>query len=133
MTCGPECCAAYSGGSTYPVSDGVPIPLTEPLRSEVERKTGHRTQFAEYQTKGTKAVARLLDRLTPQAGVVLDLGSGRALYLDVLRGDVICVDLFRRSRNSARGAGLTAGSMPSAPGHGAAFPRSVRTSPLRRS
>ena len=80
--------------STYPVRDGVPILLTEPLRSEVERKTGHRGQFAEYQTKGTKAVAKLLDRLTPQAGVVLDLGSGRAPYLDVLRGDVICVDLF---------------------------------------
>jgi hypothetical protein len=80
--------------STYPVRDGIPILLTEPLRSEVERKTSHRTQFAEYQTKGTKAVARLLDRLTPEAGVVLDLGSGRAPYLDVLRGDVICVDLF---------------------------------------
>ena len=25
---------------------------------------------------------------------MLDLGSGRAPYLDVLRGDVICVDLF---------------------------------------
>jgi uncharacterized protein YbaR (Trm112 family) len=83
-------------GNTYPVRDGVPLLLTEPLRSEVERKTGDRmsAQFAQYQTKATKAVAKLLDRLTPQAGVVLDLGSGRAPYLDVLRGDVICVDLF---------------------------------------
>lgn len=82
--------------STYAVRDGVPILLTEPLRSEVERKTGDQmsTQFAQYQTKATKAVAKLLDRLTPQAGVVLDLGSGRAPYLDALRGDVICVDLF---------------------------------------
>jgi uncharacterized protein YbaR (Trm112 family) len=82
--------------STYPVRDGVPILLTEPLRSEVERKTRDHmsAQFEEYQTKGTKAVAKLLDRLTPPAGVVLDLGSGRAPYLDVLRGDVICVDLF---------------------------------------
>lgn len=81
---------------TYSVRDGVPILLTERLRPEVERKTGARTsaQFAEYQTKGTKAVAKLLDRLTPERGVVLDLGSGRAPYLDVLKGDVICVDLF---------------------------------------
>ena len=103
--------------STYPVRDGVPVLLTEPLRSEVERKTGHRTQFADYQTKGTKAVARLLDRLAPEAGVVLDLGSGRAPYLDVLRGDVICVDLFPPflAELSCARAGLAAGSMPYAP------------------
>jgi uncharacterized protein YbaR (Trm112 family) len=82
--------------STYPIRDGVPILLTEPLRSEVERKTGHdmSAQFERYQTRATKAVAKLLERLTRGAGVVLDLGSGRAPYLHLLNGDVICVDLF---------------------------------------
>jgi uncharacterized protein YbaR (Trm112 family) len=96
--------------TAYPVRDGVPILLTEPLRSEVERKSGAAmsAQFAQYQTKGTNAVAKLLDRLTPQAGVVLDLGSGRAPYVDVLRGDVICVDLFPPFLTEV-GAGSTPG------------------------
>src|SRR5215207_3662196 len=83
-------------GGVYAIKHGIPFLLPAALREVVERRAYQTepAQFAEYRTEATPAVARLLRKFGPAAKVTLDLGSGRAPYLPLLSGDVICLDIF---------------------------------------
>jgi len=82
--------------AVYPIEDGIPFLLSREARRIVDERTTRvkPDTFGTYQTEGTPAVGRLLERLARSAEVVLDLGSGRAPYLPLFAGDSICVDLF---------------------------------------
>ena len=83
-------------GTAFRIDDGIPFLLPSSLRDDVERRASDSAQgdFVEYQTEATPAVARLVARLAASSQVVVDLGSGRAPYLSLLSGDVICIDIF---------------------------------------
>jgi uncharacterized protein YbaR (Trm112 family) len=99
-------CAAC--GASYGVEGGIPVLLTAETRELVDRRLASADPrgFHDYTTERTPAVARLVRRVAESAEFVLDLGSGRAPYLDLLRGDVICVDLFPPFLHDLRGAGV---------------------------
>jgi uncharacterized protein YbaR (Trm112 family) len=79
----------------YCIKDGIPFLLPVGLRNAEQRASqAAQSEFAEYQTEATPAVAKLIEKLARSAAVVLDLGSGRAPYLPLLSGDVICLDIF---------------------------------------
>jgi uncharacterized protein YbaR (Trm112 family) len=82
-------------GEVYPVERGVPRLLPPGLRPALDERVAEasKEQLEAYRTEATPAVARLLDSLSREAQVTLDIGSGRGPYLGVLRGDVICVDI----------------------------------------
>jgi uncharacterized protein YbaR (Trm112 family) len=88
--------ACSACGATYPIRQGIPFLLPAHLRETVEARARetYADEFAEYQTKATPAVARLLAKLARSAKVIIDIGSGRCPYLHLFRGDLICVDLF---------------------------------------
>ena len=80
----------------YPIERGVPFMLTPENLAHVRERVSAagESKFGSYTTEATPAVAKLVEKLARSARVVLDIGSGRAPYLEVLRGDVICVDLY---------------------------------------
>jgi uncharacterized protein YbaR (Trm112 family) len=82
--------------AVYPIEDRIPVLLTDQARQLSDERAASVSPraFATYQTEGTPAVGRLLKRLACTAQVVLDIGSGRAPYLPLFAGDVICVDIF---------------------------------------
>jgi uncharacterized protein YbaR (Trm112 family) len=88
--------ACSACGATYPIRQGIPFLLPAHLRETVEARARetYADEFAEYQTKATPAVARLLAKLARSAKVIIDIGSGRCPYLHLFCGDLICVDLF---------------------------------------
>jgi uncharacterized protein YbaR (Trm112 family) len=80
----------------YPIEDGIPFLLPLALKDAVRERASRAApaEFAEYYSEGTPAVAKVLERLARSAAVVLDLGCGRAPYLPLFSGDVICLDIF---------------------------------------
>lgn len=91
---GALACAGCDG--FYTIEDGIPFLLPTSVRALLRDRTSRAapSEFTEYQTEATPAVARLIRKLAGSAAVVLDLGSGRAPYLHLLSGDVICIDIF---------------------------------------
>jgi len=83
-------------GSFYPIEDGIPFLLPVAARDALAHRASNArpADFVGYRTEATRAVARLLAKLGQSAAVTLDLGSGRAPYLQLFSGDVICIDIF---------------------------------------
>jgi uncharacterized protein YbaR (Trm112 family) len=87
-------CSACAEG--YEITEGIPYLLPPYLRARLydRAQAVDPAQFEEYRTEATTAVAKLLARLARHSDVVLDIGSGRAPYLHLLRGDVVCLDIY---------------------------------------
>jgi uncharacterized protein YbaR (Trm112 family) len=94
VTTGTLSCAGC--GAAYTIERGIPFLLPQELRAarEQQRSAVPPADFAHYQTEATPAVSRLLAKLGSEARIVLDIGSGRAPYLGLFSGDVVCVDLY---------------------------------------
>jgi uncharacterized protein YbaR (Trm112 family) len=83
-------------GEEYEIREGIPYLLPAELRGLLDERVRAvpGEQFEQYQTEATPAVGKLLGRLAGNASVVLDIGSGRAPYLHLFGGDVVCLDLY---------------------------------------
>jgi uncharacterized protein YbaR (Trm112 family) len=93
VTTGTLSCAGC--GTAYTIERGIPLLLPQELRAaRAQRSMVRPADFVDYQTEATPAVSRLLAKLGSEARIVLDIGSGRAPYLSLFSGDVVCVDLY---------------------------------------
>lgn len=80
----------------YPIIDYLPYLLPPEQLADVHERTAINSKeiFDNYHTQETKAVARIIERISHNCRVSVDVGSGRGPYTKRFHGELISVDLF---------------------------------------